>query len=290
MGLDELKRWHWIVIGVLVGLVLSLTRTSMEPPHGARSTKSPQFEADLVTPPLKSGDASVKDLIVYPPIEKVYPVEFKLRTPSKDGRGWVYTQWYLDAETPYKATIDRPSNPGPDETILTHLKRLQGKYSFVKYQYAWWYEPQAVYVLWTTGAVVAIGGVWPTILNLMIGAGFGPKKKEKDDYDLERFGKSGDEESKPIEKKEATAEDHAKLAALQANMEKNLDGFGEGTPGAPGAQSAGQSTEVRKLDGGPVEAANIEKEADDKEYAGEFYPTARVKKQDDPEDPQHPGR
>jgi hypothetical protein len=284
MGIDELKRWHWIVISVFVGLILAYTRTSMEPPRGPRSTKAPQFEAELIRPPLKTGESFVKNLTVYPPINGIYPVQFDLLIPTKDNKAWTYTPWYMDAETPYPAVVDAPGDLHPNGkpyTIIDHLERLTKNHPTVKYNFAWWATEQWTYILWTAGSVIAIGGIWPTILSLLTGAGFGPEKKEKDEYDLERFGKDKTPDHAPVAKKEVTDDDRAKMAELQAKLEQNLGGFGVHTETGAAAGATGADPAVKKLDSTPLEIAQIQKEEDDKEYKGEFYPVARTGTQKD---------
>jgi hypothetical protein len=293
MDIQDFKRWHWIVISVVVGLVLAYTRTSMEPPRGPRSTKPPQFEAELIRPPLKSGESFVKNLTIYPPINGVYPVQFDLLVPTKDNKAWTYTPWYMDAETPYPAVVYstgiREINGHP-YTILDHLEHMQKTHpeNNIKFAFAWWATTQWVYILWTAGSVVLIGGIWPTILNLLLGAGFGPEKKDEDAYDLERFGKGKTQGHEPVStKREVTADDHAQMAELQSKLEQNLGGFGMQTDGERAVGTAVAATTVKKLDSKPLEAVEIKKEEDDKDYKGEFYPVARPQGH---VDEQKPGR
>ena len=70
-----------------------------------------------------------------------------------------------------------------------------------------------------------------------------------DGYDLDRFGKSKETSASPAIEVGLSA---AHLAEVEAELQRNLEGFG--TNGGVVAISAAPS-EVRKLEGGPVDAA-----------------------------------
>lgn len=276
MGIDELNRWHWVVIGIVVGLMFAAIRVwalSDPPPDGAAHSNALEFETQLMQPPLKDGHPFVTHVIVYPPIEGKNPVRFDQLTPTPDRKGWTYQSHYMVANTPYVSKLD-PLDNGTDASIVNFLERAGKANPAMSWHYAWWAEPQWQYALWTLGSVIVIGGAWPTVLNVLVGAGFGPKKKEKK-YDLDRFGKYKEQE-KGGEKKVITAEDQAKVEAVAAKLEEELGGFGtEGASTTAGAGAAAQAA-ARKLDGGPVEQVAVQQDDEDKEYKGEFYPVART--------------
>lgn len=63
-----------------------------------------------------------------------------------------------------------------------------------------------------------IGGVWPSIVSLMVGAGLGFNKEDKGpDYDLDRF--KGEEAKKPGAP-QPTAADMQHLRDLESELEK----------------------------------------------------------------------
>jgi hypothetical protein len=65
------------------------------------------------------------------------------------------------------------------------------------------------------------------------------------------------------------------MAELQSKLEQNLGGFGVQSDGEPAVGTAVAAPTVKKLDSKPLEAMEIKKEEDDKDYKGEFYPVAR---------------
>ena len=81
--------------------------------------------------------------------------------------------------------------------------------------------------IWGGGAVLLIGGVWPTLLSVMIGAGLGrPKSEKKDDYDLDRFSRSAPEEAAKPSARTVSADDQEKLRKLRETLERNLAAAG----------------------------------------------------------------
>src|SRR5207248_1549758 len=134
--------------------------------------------------------------------------------------------------------------------------------------FAWWYLPWAIALLWGGGAVVLIGGIWPTALNLMIGAGLGRKKEKEPDYDLDRFKGGPEPAAAPSGRVAPTAADHQQLKALEESLQRNIAASAAHAD-QPTQATAGkeQPATVRKLDGGPVElTAEQRKEQEDREY------------------------
>ena len=132
------------------------------------------------------------------------------------------------------------------------MKAVQEENKLVTYQFAWWEVPKYQYAIWTAGCLVVIGGIWPTIINLLIGAGLGPKKKEED-YDLNRFGRGKTKtETAPAARRGMTTAEQSQLANADAESgervgaewdgtcERRGDGHGQRAAGAEaGRQGAG---------------------------------------------------
>jgi hypothetical protein len=183
---------------------------------------------------------------------------------------------------PYKPSFYTGVQAKPDMTVvdfLTEYERLDREKNKEKAAFSWgfaWSEqPKWIWLMWTGGAVIVVGGIWPFILNLLIGAGFGrpPRSKEKE-YDLSRFGK-GAPEKKEEKKAVVTQEDMDQLKALEAELEAKLRAEGKIPPPAPvGPRGAAA---VRKLSAKPVDApATPAKPEEKKEFGAsreDFYPT-----------------
>jgi hypothetical protein len=55
-GIDEIKRWQWVVIGLIVGLCLGFAGTSGEPNYDGRLSGQLEFERDLLRKHPKTSD------------------------------------------------------------------------------------------------------------------------------------------------------------------------------------------------------------------------------------------
>jgi hypothetical protein len=271
MHLQDLKRWHWVVIAIPIGIVLSFAWTSMEPTV-PRHIGQETFEWQLRAAPIE-GNPWLDHLVVHPPREGVMVVtgeELVLRPNEKVAD---YKPFAFNALTPYQPLAPQrrnappPPQADPNETVLTYLTKLAAKNPQIQFRYAWEQQPAVVYALWTGGAIALIGGVWPTLLGLLVGAGWGHVDDEADDYDLSRFG--GGKESATGSAIGLSAQ-HFK--EVEAELEKNLQGFGSASSAA---MSDVPPPELRKLEGGPVEATPLPNDDPNREYQGEFYPVVK---------------
>lgn len=298
MGIENSKRWHWILVAMAVGPMLAYMNGQAEPGAGLRSMSGSEFEREIARKDVPGDNPNLRNVVVHPALvgaydKPVHVVTMERAVYDQKDKGWRYQPYALQAEVPYvTASSGRRGGPAPaasaDRTILTVLSDLAAKSpDSVKYKYAWWEEPKWSYALWTAGSAVAIGGVWPTVLSLLLGAGLGPKPKEEE-YDLDRFQSSaGEEESAAKEPaKEMSEEDREKLKTQLDKLEQNIGTAAVMTSApAPADGAAAGPAPIRQLNGGPVESqVPLEKEEDDKEYKGEFYPVARAP-QSKPEEP-----
>lgn len=287
MQLDQLKRWQWALIGIVVGLVIAYVRTGVEPDDSVTMTLSfREFANEVGANDLPGGRLRIEDIVLHPPSDPndsayhkaVQIVTFKRAVYDEKLKGWVYKPAAVKVELPFKP----PRNMGSDEYGGSFEKFLEAEKSengAIQYHYAWWEEPRMQYLIWGVGCLVVIGGIWPTIINVLVGAGLGPQRK-KEDYDLERFGGKGEEAARPSGRRAMSAAEESQLASLNANLESELAPSGASRNG--GAAAAGNEQPVRKLESKPLEIAQIEKEKEDKEYKGEFYPVAKQgQKKDD---------
>ena len=120
------------------------------------------------------------------------------------------------------------------------------------------------------GGVLLMGGLWPSVVAVLVGAGFG-QRREKETYDLSRFG--GGEEEAGESRPGVTAQDMDDLAKLNASLESSI-GPGQGGGGDNG-ESAEPAKPVRTLLADERPAAVSREEEEEKDYQGEWYPVAR---------------
>ncbi len=283
MRVEDLKRWHWVLIAILVGAAMSYIRLGTVDAMGeGRSSSLWQFEQKLRQPPVK-GHAWLRNIVVYPPLQSGisqmgrdgkphFPIKrrvtFDLLEPLRDGSGMAYRSYQLYVDDPYTRPINGMRLGEPKGTVLDRLAEAKAA-NGVQYRYAWWMVPKWSYVLWIGGCVVAIGGVWPTLLNLLIGAGWGRPPQEK-----EAPKRAYSSTPEPVENAKRSPSDFSQEDLNRLDeMEKDLAGFMQNNQDQD-IEQENQEAEIRVLNAGPLESATGQQgEEQPKSYAGEFYPT-----------------
>jgi hypothetical protein len=273
MHVQDLKRWHWVAISIVVGLALSYVWSSVEWDENLPTVGQADFERGLLTK--FPAEKSLQNVVVMPPQEGKYKiVAEQVRNTKTAGVVDLRPVAYM-ADTPYKAGIWRGESE-QFKDVREYLAKLKESNPDVAYKYAWYRETWAIYTLWLGASLLLIGGVWPSVVSLMVGAGLGISGEEKGpEYDLERF-KS--EEAKKAAAAGPTAADMQHLHELEDELEKKLAAQRAGLP-IPEDQPEQAPAAAKKLDGGPLENLAPDKPAEEHEYKGDFYPVDRgVKK------------
>jgi hypothetical protein len=274
MNVQDLKRWHWIAMSIVVGLALGYVWSNVEWDENLPTIGQRDFEEGLVKQFPKQGH--LERVTVMPPVEGKYKIvadqvrDIKLVDAQRADVNFRPVAYMAD--TPYKAAAWRGGEE-PYPNVIEYLKNAQTKNAQVSYRYAWWRTPKAVYALWTGASVLLIGGVWPVLVSLMVGAGLGLKRADQGpEYDLERFK---GEQAKDAAPTGPTPEQLAHMRELEEELEKKLAAQRAGMPIPEDEIVAAQAAVAKKLDGGPLEAAGIQKQDEEHDYKGEFYPVDR---------------
>jgi hypothetical protein len=268
MHVQDLKRWHWVAISIIVGLALSYVWSSVEWDENLPTIGQRDFENGLTVPFPRAGH--LENVTVMPPQEGKYKIVAAQYRPSKEvGKMDVRPVAYM-ADTPYKAGAWRGDGE-QHATVREYLNAAKQQNPEMSYRYAWYRETWAIFLLWTGASVLLIGGVWPSVVSLMVGAGLGLSREEKGpEYDLDRF--KSEAEKKKAAGHEPTPAEVAHLRELEEELEKKLAAQRAGLP-MPEDEPVPDAT--RKLDGGPLEALANDKGPEDHDYKGEFYPVDR---------------
>jgi hypothetical protein len=281
MEIENLKRWHWIAAGIVVGLALAYVWSSVEPERGRRGSADDLFRNAALKDP-KTGRAIVSSVVVHPPEEgphgMVNVVTYKKWMNDAKSKKTVSANYWFVAEIPFVPPGQRPDGVAPNFTISDQLKDVQKRAPQLAVSSAWWTTRPATFAIWTLGSVVVIGGLWPTLLNVIVGAGYGhPRRAEKkmdaDEAYLARFKGDGKREPAKPTKPLVTAAEHERLREMTEQLESKLGGLGN-VPASQAGAGATSESPVRKLDGGPLELTPIANQADDDEIEvkGEYYP------------------
>lgn len=293
MEIENFKRWHWILISLIVGASIGGVMVFYGPDvdaYAKQSMNMASFE-DLVINHNYDGVALPLNVRVYPLSEiddavvgSVVRYEREdLANPRSEIKP-VMSPFLFSIRAPYPNAYRGNERVGPPEAFksnLDYLQKLSAKFpdAKIQYQFAWWTKPKAMMGLWIAGSLVMIGGIWPTVLNLMTGAGLAPKREPK--ADRRRYAEE------VVEKKrtEMTAAEKDQLAALEAKLQSSVADFlsNENDPDDATAGRQGTSP-VKKLETAPLEPPPAAKpeEKEEIKYGGTYYPTiTRVKKKTD---------
>lgn len=291
MQLAALKRWHWVVIAIAVGLIVPTIRGAFDNDlsgdyvsgFGYLLTDQNRFESAL-TEQLQ-GRRLFKDITVYPrwvpdgrgQTKLVHVVAGKYwsgREEIIDGKPqalWRATCFL--APVPFHPTTDLGqynragadyvrefAAAGANPTVLDFLNTMHDACG-VSYSYAWWdVHPM---LTWLGGSLLVIGLIWPTLVNLLA---FGQLTRPPEAKAMSLWGvKAPPKPEAPVRSYAATGLDDELEAAMRGDASPEED------------QTAGPST-ARPLSTGPLEPAVTVANGDSKDFGADkddFYPTER---------------
>lgn len=186
MQFAAVPRWQWIAVAIIVGAAVGIVTDAADSQlyginvqgYGMLLPDQQQFENGLVQD--YNGIHLFNDPVVYPhwttgpggERKLVYIVSGRFwdgREEVKDGK--TVAEWRprcVITKTPYKPTIginDAGNKPIAEfPSVVQFLDALHRTYK-VNYRYAWW-APHPV-LTWVVGCVLVIGGIWPTLINLL---------------------------------------------------------------------------------------------------------------------------
>lgn len=311
---EDLSRTHWVIIGLLLGLVCSYMRLHIGPPDPSQTHTLANLERALLRSPSHGTDGKdypwITDILVYPPQplaadgnaasppQELVLVTFRVRS-AYDQKQWQSTSGAVHLREPINP-VNRDSG-GTGLTVRAYLDQVgedtkRGRI----YSYAWWAEPKWVYITWTAMSMLIVGGVWPLAQSLLIGAGFGRPSEERRPSLWQQWKAYRQESARrammarasssdsALQKKpqtgsaSLTTEEMDRLSAMEAGLQDFL-ATGRNAPEGE-AEAAEAAPAIRPLTAGPSEAPKVEQTKEDKSYGGTFYPTVAHGKIKRPED------
>jgi len=281
MGLTALHRWHWVVLGLVCGLVYGSVRScstnfAEELDAYGRRIGQREFERSIVT--RYQDRPAFKDLVVYPyrltgssaGAEQVYVVSGLYcdgQPHEQNGRSAL--QWkpgYFVASSPFRPMGLAGAAKSTAEQFDTVMGFLSSKGSAgVTFRYAtFWWATRPLFVGPAAGLVL-IGLAWPTVLNLLVFGTFTRPRQPKG-VSLATVASAPATAPKPP----APEIDLEAVAQLDRELESTL----VNEPPAPAAATATTSV-PRQLAAETVEAVDAFEEPP-KEFGAkqeDFYPT-----------------
>ena len=186
MQLAAIPRWQWVVVALLAGAIMGYVNDVANSElyginvqgYGLLLPDQQQFENGLVQE--YNGIRLFSNPVVYPHWSTdahghrklIYVVSGSFwdgREEIKDGK--TVAEWRprcIITDTPYKPKIGISENGGKVATeypsVVEFLGALHRVYK-VDYRYAWWaLHPM---LIWMLGSLIVVGGIWPTLINLL---------------------------------------------------------------------------------------------------------------------------
>jgi hypothetical protein len=248
--------------------------------HGARRGSVPVLRNFTIYPP----DGQGQVWLTGEKLVKVEPVRPDPKDPDRLLPAEAhYGKFFMRVPQPYAAALHYDGPPDPNLTIekyLGHLKATRPEAKF-EYHYAWWKQKSLGGAAGMAAGLVLIGGVWPTVLGLLAGAGFGRPPRPEKAYDLDRFSHAPDP-AKPAAASASPEQDaalHHHIEELEDELLANL----RRSDAIRREEPLEDERPVRDLKTSPLEPAPVaDKKGEDVEFTGEFYPVAhKVAKQGD---------
>ncbi len=262
MNLQTLRRWHWMMIGLVAGLAVGAGRilsAADERIGGAGFVNQSVFENDLRVPPL-AGKPYVKGIVLHraQTFANLDIVSFWGMDPATGE----YRQFRLVAPRPYRPLAARIV-PAANYNVAEFLRDAAATNPAIAFQNAWWDAPAIAICLWALLGAVVIGGIWPTVLDLI----YGRNRTPREEYDLNRFGKYAELKTNSA----VTANDTQRLAELEAEMSRAL----ANSKDEPSTSVATATAPVKELEAAPLEDSAAAISEEEKKYAGQFYPVEK---------------
>ena len=193
MNVAALHRWHWMVISLILGALFGYSRQQglQDLPYnfGNTITGTRNFE-DFVLTKVGTGDHHMfEDLEVFKQVmpddqgvvRDVYVVTGRAFLGDYEREGdKLVARWRpmsFATAPPYRPriSIDQFNTRAADlaeqfralrEPTVMDFLSMVGAARGIKYRHAWWYELGMG--SWTAISFVAIGVIWPTVLNLIL--------------------------------------------------------------------------------------------------------------------------
>jgi hypothetical protein len=306
MRIEDLKRWHWCIVGCLVGAVvasISLATLPREVP-GTQTVGPLVFERTLRDKVDPSGGGrrgglvvDIQNVRIHPPstipvpgeraVETEYiSYEVLIRDPEHPKQGkWQPRQMILELRTPHDKSLVgnldgmrmRDYLDKVNAAIAKLDKAKFPKAATVAYKFNWIETPRGAYPAFTLGGLVVVGLVWPTVVQLLVGAGFGRERTaEEKGFDLARYKAKNTATAKA--KPGVTQDQMDQLDQLEAELEAKLRAEEIGAPADAPQPAPAAAPVIPVLSTGPMEAPKetAEQARQRKGYGadqGDFYPT-----------------
>ncbi len=172
MQLASFRRWQWAVIGLTLGVFVSLWRgwLGAESSLLDRSTlHSTEFEA-LLTAKAPSGKPFLTDVRYYGYEDGVdWIIARKLVLPARgDSKTETYIPVKIAADRPYLPRTRPAGKVAADFTVLDYLKSVQASNPQLRFSSGWWDRQPMRSVLYGLVGMLLLAGVAPALIDRLM--------------------------------------------------------------------------------------------------------------------------
>src|SRR5437762_3524724 len=179
MKIASIRRWQWAVLGALAGLAIAYGQfsTMSEKSVGLGDGKMTQieFEREIHLPPI-DGMPHLSEIKIYPRAD--YD-RVELRRLRLTRLGSKYEPAFYIADRPY-VPRGQDRAPAANYTVREFITGTMPKNAPVKVEYAWWQARTARVVMGSVVGILAMGGIFPMLLRMVMGVGLLRKAQEKE--------------------------------------------------------------------------------------------------------------
>jgi prepilin-type N-terminal cleavage/methylation domain-containing protein/prepilin-type processing-associated H-X9-DG protein len=256
--IEKIKWWQWAIIGAVLGLLVGWIALPGDEDAKDPVTRRPVTETTLASAMAEDANENspgVRELEIH---------------PSHDGKSLVEGEIWMEGNyVPFAVYTREPFVAGDGQqyaSIRDYAAKIEADGHHVALRFHWWEQIWARLAIGAGVGMVVVGGIWPTVMRMLVGAGFG-RPIEDEEYDLDRFTSEPSATSKQ--------QGGGDSAAVEAAVERMEEQVGEAGAGSSIAPAPSASAPVAALKGGPVELASEPTEEEKKNYRGEFYPVAK---------------
>lgn len=308
MRIEHLRRWHWVLISLLLGTAVAVPWVSLDTwdtAHLNGINQQENFER-LLKMKTAEGQPLAQKIVVYP----YYPDGshvITLEAPANWERIMRFSQdaggrsmfarmfgggmaaprpadpraYYFKAPVPYVPVTMQFTNPPAEPTVLTLLEQIANENPDLPltWKFAWWQTRKWIFAMCLGASLVIVGGIWPTLVNVLaFGSLRRPPEEKSKSAGLWRYKPKKTETAKVATG--PTEQDMDELRRLEAELEAKLAGntisTGPQTACDEAAGPAAAAAPVKKLQTAPLEIAAPEQPKEQKAFGvdrEDFYPT-----------------
>lgn len=283
MAMHRVARWVWVVIGALVGLavdqVVRLPHANWRDAYG-QTIDQREFERSLTRQ--IGGAQGFRDITAYPEripdsggaTRDAYVLvgDYADHLEYRDGKpqpAWQRRSFV--AQTPYKPLSAVGNYVAGTGSVLNYLDAVGASAKPIGYRVAWWRGSGRATAFWVAAGVIVIGGVWPTLINVIV-YGRLVRPAEPKGIDLSKVTATPAAPDAGV-----SQADLDKAVELAARIEAELRDGNDGRP-LEAATATATTASAKPLSSAAAETPLAPVDEQGKDFGrdpGDFYPTER---------------